>query len=102
MNIKDVNNSYIKSVVKTAIDMLVAFGVAKLLLCSVADKETILILVKIFGTLGLLLGASAIGQLGWEIQTWNGTSDAEKRNTQLFRIMYYFAIFFTALSLYLS
>ncbi|MBX2985527.1 MAG: T9SS type A sorting domain-containing protein [Bacteroidia bacterium] len=54
---------------------------AKLLLCCIDDKGIIVILVTIFGSIGILLGVSAIGRLGWKIQTWSGETVFSSKNT---------------------
>jgi TRAP-type C4-dicarboxylate transport system permease small subunit len=41
---------------------------------------------------------AVLGRSGWDIQTWRGTSPAEKWNKKIFRVLYIFGFFLLVLS----
>jgi hypothetical protein len=45
-----------------------------------------------------LLATSALGRLGWIIQTWGGNSQAERFNMWLFRVLYLVGLILTVVS----
>lgn len=100
-SIKEVNQSYLSSMLLVAVDIFAAFIVACFIHCCLCSCYTE-ILVTWSRVLGLLIiGGAVLGRLGWTIQTFGGTTPPEEQNKFLFRLFYLIGIFFTALSIFL-
>lgn len=95
-NSKQVWSSYAKALVMVAIAILAGLCFSLALSDRFSWSETSIVAFRCVAT--GLLATSALGRLGWSIQTWGGSSPVESLNFWIFRILYLIGLAFTVAS----
>ncbi len=95
-NFKKVLFSYLKSF--GIVLGLIIIGIITSFLANKLFKIDIKIIkfIRLFSA--AFIGTALFGRLGWNLQTWCGTTPPEKLNNNLYKILYSIGFFFLILS----